>query len=126
MAFIFNYTIARSFAIAVVGLSLGVAAVPAQAARADIIDKQAVETGIPDLLRAEPDKTVATANAAAPLATQSRGVIRSRPLTIDFSALQKVRADIAANQPALIRMGFFDDAALLVQITRIEHFGSSG
>ncbi len=113
MAFIFNYSITRSLAIAVIALSLGVAAVLAQAARADIIDAQAFETGIPNLLRAEADNTVATANAAAPLATQSRGVIRSRPLTIDFSALQKVRADIAANQPALIRLGLFDDAALL-------------
>ena len=49
MRFIFNTTITRSLVVAVVALSLGVATVPAQAARADIIDTQAFETGIPNL-----------------------------------------------------------------------------
>ena len=98
----------------------------AQGASADLADQRSIENGTPNLLRAGVPASVEGTNASAPIAMRSREVVRSRPVTLNFSVLQKVGADIATGKPQTIRIALFDDAALEVQITRTEHFGRNG
>ena len=98
----------------------------AQAGRDDNIDRQSVENDVLNLVRADPVKPTMPANAARAHAKQAREVIRTRPVAINFSVLQKVREALKPDMPQTIRIVFFEDAALPVQITRTERVGSNG
>ena len=85
-----------------------------------------IDNDIPDLLLAAPRQSEIAINAALASAPSSREIIRQRPLELDFSSFEKMRAAIAANQPQTIRIRAFDDVALLVQFIRTERFGKNG
>jgi hypothetical protein len=81
---------------------------------------------VPDLVHARTAKTAALADVAVAKAMRSREVMRSRPVDIDLSVLNRMRAGSAANPRPTMRIAFFDDAAIAVQITRAESFGGAG
>ena len=98
----------------------------AQGVSGDNIDRQSTENNVVNLLHAGSVKSAMPANAALANAMQAREVARTRPVAINFLALQKVREALKTDMPQTIRIVFFDDAVLLVQITRTERFGSNG
>ena len=93
----------------------------AQSSRA-AVERPAIESGIADLLRATPTKSASAAEAQP----ASREVLRRRFVALDVASLQNLRADVEAGRPQTIRIGFFDDAQLQLQVTHTERFGRSG
>ena len=82
---------------------------------------------IPNLVRAGPVKTTPETMAAVQKRAGQRGVARARSVDIDFSVLQTVFDDLAiAGTPRVIRIPFFEDAALLAEITNVMPTSSGG
>lgn len=98
----------------------------AQGARTAVFDRQAFENGLADLVRATAPASSAAADAVRAHANQTGEVYRSRQVILDFSVLQKLRADIAVNQPQTMRITFFEDTSLVLQFTRTEPIGING
>ena len=109
----------------VIASLLYAAAAWSQGMRADVVDQQTVDAGVPELVRAGPAKSP-TGNAALAVAMQAREVARSRTVTLDLSVLQKMRGSSSAKQQQTVRIAFFEDAALRVEISRTERFGKTG
>lgn len=64
------------------------------------------------------DARAAPTNAIG--ATVPSEIVRSRAVTLDVLSLQKMRAGVETGQAQTMRIGFFDDAALVVEIARVE------
>lgn len=113
------------FTSALVISSLLCAAAWSQGMRGDLVDQQTAKSSVPELVGAELAKSP-TGNPALAVAMRAREVARSREVTLDFSVLQKMRTSLSAKQPQTVRISFFEDAALLVEISRTERFGKTG
>ncbi len=119
-------SIRRFFAFAFITFSFLIGLALAQPTKSHVIDLPLVESGIPNLVRAGAAKSNAPATETITHADSANAVIRSRPVTLDFSVLQHLRTVITNDQPQTIRIAFFDDAVLLVQINRTERFSGNG
>ncbi len=92
---------------------------------AEITGQPSIDNEIPNLVLTGAAKSTTLPNADASRATQSREIIRSRPVALDIALLEKLRTDLV-EAPQTIRITFFDDAALLVLVTRTERVGRNG
>jgi peptidyl-Asp metalloendopeptidase len=110
-------TVLASFSIAFASL---VCPAWADASRV-VIEQTAIDNGS-DLLLAAPEKSASVTDAQP----TSREVVRSRAVTLDISLMQKLRAEVEAGRAQKLRIGFFNDAQLQLQITRTERFGRNG
>ncbi len=92
-----------------------------------IVAQPNVDVDIPSLVRAKDPETTATAAAATEGRSALAGIARARAVDVDFAVLQNVFDTLTiAAQPMTIRIPFFDDAAVLAEITRIEPTSSGG
>ncbi len=91
----------------------------------DVSGQPSIDNDIPSLVLTGRAKSTALANAEMSRATSSREIIRSRTVVLDMAMLQKLRADVA-EKPQTIRVAFFDDAPMLVLVTRTERVGRNG
>jgi len=98
----------------------------AQLARPDIADRPSVDAAVPELVLAESTATAAVQLATIKSASKAPEVIRSRHVALDHSVLKSLRADASASRPQSIRISFFDDTSLTVDITRIDSIGTTG
>ena len=111
---------------AAIGL-LGSESAHAQTARTPIDTSIFIDSDIPNLVRAGPVKAAPEAFAAVQKNAWQRGIARARAVDIDFSVLQTVFDDMAiAGTPRVIRIPFFEDAALLAEITNVVPTSSGG
>ncbi|MBC7623112.1 MAG: hypothetical protein H7232_06990 [Aeromicrobium sp.] len=98
----------------------------AQSTRAAALEQSPVTNKIASLVNVDTGNT----NRAERLAKLAMGgapeILRSRPAKIDAAVLHQIRGALAIGIPQSIRIAFFDDADLLVQITRSERFSKGG
>ncbi len=92
---------------------------------ADITEQPSIDNAIPDLVLNGAIKSLPSPTTATLRAPLSREIIRSRPVALDIAMLQKLRTDLI-EAPQTIRIAFFDDAAMLVQISHSERVGRNG
>ena len=98
----------------------------AQLTRAGAFERSSVDDAIPELVLAVTDPSTTTGRVAAATAVLTAEVLRSRPVVLDVAVLHQLRDALTAGQSQTLRIAFFDDAALLVQIHRTERVGRSG
>ena len=116
-------SLARIFIIA---CTLCVCPAIAQTTRAAALEQSPVTDEIPSLVNVETGKTNRAERFTKFAAVGAPEILRSRPATLDVAVLHQMRDALAIGIPQSIRIAFFDDADLLVQITRSERFGSGG
>ena len=92
---------------------------------ADITGQPSIDNAIPDFVLKGVIKSFSSPVTAAIRAPLSRQIFRSRPVALDIALLQKLRTDLI-EAPQTIRIAFFDDAVLLVQISHTERVGRNG
>ncbi|MEQ1518202.1 MAG: Calx-beta domain-containing protein, partial [Usitatibacteraceae bacterium] len=71
------------------------------------------------------DREISGKAAKAMLANSSAEIVRSRAVALDVSLLQNTRAAIEAGTPQTLRIGFFNDVALDIELTRVERVGGN-
>ena len=98
----------------------------AQSTRAAALEQSPVTNEIPSLVSLEIGKTNQAERFTQLGAVGAPEVLRSRPAMVDVAVLQQMRVALATGIPQSVRIAFFDDADLLVQISRSERFGSGG
>ena len=116
-------SLARIFIIA---CTLCVCPAMAQSTRAVALEQSPVAKEIPSLVNVGAGKTNRAERFTKFAAVGASEILRIRPATLDVAVLHQMRGALAIGIPQSIRIAFFDDADLLVQITRSERIGSGG
>jgi len=110
-----------------IGTAFAIAGSGALAQHAPLSPERTIVSDVPNLLKSGPAKSTPANDVAVVKATQERGTLRARAVDVDFSTLLSITAKARASSgPQLVRIPFFDDASMLVEISKIEATSSGG
>ena len=96
----------------------------AQSTRAAPLEQSRVVNEIPSLVIVETGNTTSAERFTKRAPVDAPEVFRSRPATLDVAVLHQMRGPLAAGIPQSLRIAFFDDADLLIQINQSERVGN--